>query len=42
MMKFLDQTEIIANYQLGFYKKEIFFTNLLTTLEDWTVAVDQG
>ena len=42
MMKFLDENEVIANCQHGFIKKKSCFTNLLTILKDWTIAVDQG
>ena len=42
MMSFLDENEIITNCQHSFIKKKSCFTNLLTTLEDWTSAVDQG
>ena len=41
MMSFLDENDIITNCQHGFIKKKSCFTNLLTTLEDWTSAVDQ-
>jgi len=41
-MDFLDENEIITNFQHGFIKKKSCFTNLLTNLEDWTSAVDQG
>ena len=34
--------KLFANCQHGFIKKKSCFTNLLTTLEDWTIAVDQG
>jgi len=42
MMNFPDENKIITNCQHGFIKKKSHFTNLLTTLEDWTSAVDQG
>ena len=42
IMKFLDDSEIITKCQHGFIKKKSCFTNLLTTLEDWTSTVDQG
>jgi len=42
MMKFLDENEIITNCQHGFIKKKSCFTNLLTTLEGWTAAVDHA
>jgi len=41
-MSFLDENEFITNCQHGFMKKKSCFTNLLATLEDWTIAVDQG
>ena len=42
-MSFLDENEIITNFQHGFIRKKSCFTNLLTTLvQDWTSAVDQG
>ena len=42
MMTFLDENKVIANCQHGFIKKKSCFTNLLMTLVDWTIAVDQG
>ena len=42
MVKYLDENEIVTNCQHGFIKKKSCFTNLLSVLEDWTSAVDQG
>jgi len=42
MMKHLDENEVITRCQHGFIKKKSCFTNLLTTLEDWTAVIDQG
>ena len=33
---------IVTHYQHGFVSKKSCFTNLLTTFEDWTAAVDSG
>ena len=40
MMKFLDENKVITNCQYGFIKKKSCFTNLLTTLKDWTFAIE--
>ena len=49
VLKFLDENKIIIsdqgyskNCQHGFMKKKSCFINLLSTLEDWTYAIDQG
>ena len=42
MVKYLDENEIVTNCQHAFFKKKSCFTNLLSVLEDWTSAVDQG
>ena len=42
VLKFLVENEIIINCQHGFIKKTSCFTNLLSTLEDWACAIDQG
>ena len=42
MVKYLDENEIVTSCQHGFIRKKSCFTNLLSVLEDWTSAVDQG
>jgi len=42
VLGFLDDNEIITSCQHGFIRKKSCFTNLLSTLEDWTLALDQG
>jgi len=42
VLKFLDENEIIINCQHDFMKKKSCFINLLSSLEDWTCAIDQG
>jgi len=39
MVRYLDENEIVTNCQ--HVKKKSCFTNLLSVLEDWTLAVDQ-
>ena len=42
MVKYLDENEIVTSCQHGFIRKKSCFINLLSVLEDWTSAVDQG
>ena len=42
MVGYLGENDIVTTCQHGFIKKKSCFTNLLTVLEDWTLAVDKG
>ena len=42
IIQYLMDNNIVTHYQHGFVSKKSCFTNLLTTFEDWTAAVDSG
>ena len=42
LVKFFDEQGILNGEQHGFVNKKSCFTNLLSTFEEWTSALDQG
>jgi len=42
IMQYLEDNNIVTNYQHGFVTKKSCFTNFLETYENWTLAVDSG
>ena len=42
LLKFVDEQGILNDMQHGFVSRKSCFTNLLSTFEEWTSALDQG
>jgi len=42
MITYLTNNSLVSHCQHGFVPKKSYFTNLLESLEEWTLAVDSG